>query len=166
MTAVTSECMKSTSDSRRPDSIGLTLIVGYKIVKGILELIVGGMLLMLGSGGLAEEIRRHLTEAWSVVLAERLIDASTAQHVLVIVAAVAMDGAVTLIEGWALHRRYPWSGWLVAGTTSIFLPFEVIMLIRHPSAGRALLLLLNVLIVVYLLLRRDQRFGWRRVAYH
>jgi uncharacterized membrane protein (DUF2068 family) len=151
------KCPKSDSDLRRSDAIGLALIVGYKIVKGILELLGGVMLLLWGSAGFAEEIRRHLTEAWSVALAERLVQASTAQNLFVVVAAVTIDGALALIEGWALHRRYPWSRWLVVGATSIFLPFEVVMLTHHPSAGRALLLLLNLLVVVYLLLRRRQR---------
>jgi uncharacterized membrane protein (DUF2068 family) len=74
--------------------------------------------------------------------------------VRIVVAALFLDGGVTLVEGWALHRRFHWSGWLVLSATSMFLPFEFFMLIRHPSAGRAMLLLTNVLIAAYFLRHR------------
>jgi uncharacterized membrane protein (DUF2068 family) len=145
----------------RYDAIGLRLIVAYKIVKAIVELLVGAVLLFVdsarlaeGLGTLAEEIRRHVTEAWSIALAERLMHASAGHHVFVLVTALTIDGTVTLIEGWALHRRYRWSGWLVVAATALFLPFEGVMVIRHPSAGHVVLLLVNALIVLYLLERR------------
>lgn len=145
----------------RSDAIGLRLIVAYKIVKAIIELLVGAALLLVGSAGLAEGLgtlagvmRRHVTEAWSIALAERLMHASAGHPVFVVVTALTTDGTVTLIEGWALHRRYRWSGWLVVAATALFLPFEVVMIIRHPSAGHVVLLLVNALIVLYLLERR------------
>jgi uncharacterized membrane protein (DUF2068 family) len=139
----------------------LRLVIGYKFVKALAELAAGAAFLILGSVGLAEklahvaeEIRHHATEAWSVALAERLIDVSTAHHVLVVAVALIVDGTVTLVEGWALHRRYRWSRWLVLGTTSSLLPFEAVTLVRHPSVGRGALLLVNSLIVVYLIRSR------------
>jgi uncharacterized membrane protein (DUF2068 family) len=68
--------------------------------------------------------------------------------VLVVAVAVIVDGTVTLVEGWALHGRYRWSRWLVVATTSSLLPIEVVTLVRHPSAGRVMLVLVNALIVV------------------
>jgi uncharacterized membrane protein (DUF2068 family) len=42
----------------------------------------------------------------------------------------------------------------VVATTSSLLPIEVVTLVRHPSAGRVMLVLVNALIVVYLIQRR------------
>lgn len=163
MTAGSFDGKESRGPGERSKAIGLRLIIGYKLVKATIELLLGASFLLLGSVGLSEEltavahvIRYHATEAWSVALAERLILASTAQNVFVVAVAVIADGAVTLVEGWALHRGYRWSRWLVVCATSLFLPFEIVTLARHPSTGRVMLLLVNALIVIYLL--------WRRVA--
>lgn len=122
---------------------------------------MGPSFLILGSVGLAEKltaiarvIRHHATEAWSIALAERLIYASTAHNVFIVAVAVIVDGIVTLVEGWALHGRYRWSRWLVVATTSSLLPFELVTLVRHPSAGRVMLVLVNALILLYLIQRR------------
>jgi uncharacterized membrane protein (DUF2068 family) len=161
-TRASSEGKASVGTLQRSNAVGLRLIIGYKVVKAMAELLAGASFLILGSVGLAERltyvaqaIRHHVTEAWSISLAERLIDVSTAHHVFVVAVAVIFDGTVTLIEGWALHCRYRWSRWLVVGTTSLLLPFEAVTLTRHPSAGRVVLLLVNALIVAYLIRRRD-----------
>lgn len=161
MMAASSEGKKFGRPRQRSSELGLRLIIGYKFVKGMIELLMGASFLFLGSVGLAEKltaivrvIRRHATEAWSIALAERIIHASTAHNVFVVAVAVIVDGTVTLVEGWALHGHFRWSRWLVVATTASLLPFEVITLVRHPSAGRVMLVLVNALIVVYLVQRR------------
>ncbi len=142
---------------------GLRLIIGYKLTKAGLEFLGGASIFILGSVGLAHKlayvaqmIRRHATEAWSIALAEQLLDASTAHNVFVVAMAMLVDSVVTSIEGWALYRGYVWSRWLVVGTTAALIPFEVLALVRHANAGRAALLLINLLIVIYLLRRHEQ----------
>jgi uncharacterized membrane protein (DUF2068 family) len=144
------------------DAVGLRIVIAYKFIKATSELLVGTVFLFLGSVGLADklaraarEIRHHATEMWSIGLAERLIDVSTAHHVFVVAMALVVDGTVTLVEGWALHHRFRWSRWLVVGTTSLLLPVEAVTLVRHPTAGRAAVLLVNMVIVLYLIPRRD-----------
>lgn len=141
---------------------GLKLIVGYKLSKAGAELLGGASIFILGSVGLAQKlssvaqaIRRHATEDWSIALAEKLLDASTAHTVFVVAMAMLADAVVTSIEGWALYRRYTWSRWLVVATTASLIPFECVALVHHPNAGRALVLLVNLMIVVYLLLRHE-----------
>lgn len=139
---------------------GLRLIVAYKLVKAALEMLLGALLLsslarkIVAVTG-AANIRHHATEAWSLTFAERLLHSPTTHSLHVIALAAILDGAVSLVEGWALHRRYSWSGWLVVATTSCLLPFEFIALVRHPTAGHLVLLVLNALIVIYLIWRRD-----------
>ena len=154
---------QSTITSPPRPRAGLRLIIGYKVVKAAAELLVGLAFFALGSMGLAgmlaslaQDIRRHATEAWSFALAERLIDASTAHHVFVVALAVTADGLATSIEAWALQRGYVWSGWLVIATTASLLPFEATALFHHPNAGHSVLLLANLLIVGYLWRREMQ----------
>jgi len=141
---------------------GLKIIIGYKLTKALAELLGGASIFVLGSVGLAEKlvavaqaIRRHATESWSIALAEQLLHASTAHKVFVVAMALLADAAATSIEGWALYRRYVWSRWLVVITTASLVPFEVVTLVHHPNAVRATLLLVNVLILVYLMRRHD-----------
>ena len=125
MTDVSSDGKISVVVRQQFDAIGLKLIIGYKLVKAMAELLTGALFLLLGSVGFADvlsaaaqAIRHHATEAWSIALAERLIHASTPHNVFIVAVAVIVDGTVTLIEGWALHRRYRWSRRLVVGATS------------------------------------------------
>jgi uncharacterized membrane protein (DUF2068 family) len=115
-------------------------------------------LLFVGSTALTEElntaatiIRRHVAEAWSIALAERVIHAASARNLLVVVCALFLDGTLSSVESWALYRRYRWGRWLVVCATSILLPLEFVALIRHLSAVRLAVLLVNSLIVIYLI---------------
>ncbi len=161
MTGAASDAKKFWGPRQHSSPVGLRLIIGYKILKGMIELLTGASFLFLGAVGLAEKltafarvVRDHATEAWSISLAERLMHASTAHNLFLVALALIVDGTVTLFEGWALYGRYRWSRLLVVGTTSSLLPFEVVSLVRHFSAGRVVLLFVNALIVVYLLQRR------------
>jgi uncharacterized membrane protein (DUF2068 family) len=153
---------KTGRDPRAPeDAVGLRLIVGYKLLKASAECLFAGLMLVLGTTHVTADLRaialsmqHHATEAWSLALAGRLVQAATRRNVVVVVIAAFLDGLLSYAEGWVLHRRYRWSRWLVVGTTVSFLPFEVVELARRLSAGRVVLLIVNVLIVVYLLRHR------------
>lgn len=147
-----------------PDALGLRLIVGYKFVKAAAELLLAVLILSLASAGLADElrmaalnVRNHATAAWSVALARWLMNAATSRNLRVIALASLLDAAASLFEGWALHRRFGWSRWLVVFTTSSLFPFEVVAIVRHFSAGRVALMVVNALIVVYLVRHRTRR---------
>jgi uncharacterized membrane protein (DUF2068 family) len=145
----------------RPGGLGVRLIVGYKLAKAAAALSLGVLLLFLGSAGLAHELREvaaalrhHFAAAWSVELSEALVRAAGGRHLLVVAVALLLDGVSSLVEGWALHRRYRWSRWLIVAATSALLPFEVLSLFRRLSLGRFAILLVNAAIVAYLARRR------------
>jgi uncharacterized membrane protein (DUF2068 family) len=145
----------ATRSYQHPQGIGL--IIAYKLVTAVAEFIVGALLWIIGSTALTEElnaaatiIRRHMAEAWSIALAERVIHAASARNLLVVVCALFLDGTLSSVESWALYRRFRWGRWLVVCATSILLPFEFVALIRHLSAVRLAVLLVNSLIVIYL----------------
>jgi uncharacterized membrane protein (DUF2068 family) len=96
----------------------------------------------------------HATAAWSTELADRLIGAATPRGVHRVALAALFDGALSFVEGFAIHRRWAWSGWLVVVATSCLLPFEILALVHHLSATRSAVLVINVAIVAYLIRHR------------
>jgi uncharacterized membrane protein (DUF2068 family) len=134
----------------------LTLIIVYKVGKGLLWLVfaVGIVVSMhLGLGdrllGFADQLRHH-AHAWSLELAELVVRAASRRGLWTITVALTADGAFSLVEGWALIHGHWWGPWLVVVGTGSLLPLEVMALVRHPYAGRAVLLILNGAIVWYL----------------
>ncbi|HEX7476636.1 MAG TPA: DUF2127 domain-containing protein [Polyangiales bacterium] len=136
---------------------GLQLIVAYKASKAVIEVLFGVLLLSIGTVSFTHEVRgfalslqHHATAAWTLALAERLVRAATERNLLVVAVASLVDGVFSGFESWALHRRYGFSHWLVICATASLVPFEAVALVRHVSAVRVALLLLNVWIVGYL----------------
>jgi uncharacterized membrane protein (DUF2068 family) len=132
------------------------VIIAYKLVKGGLWLVFAAVILAsmhLGLGdrllGVAAHLRHH-SRAWSLDLAEIVVHAATRRGLWTITVALIADGALSLVEGWALvHGRW-WGPWLVVVATGCPLPFEVVALVRRPHPVRTVLLVVNVAIVVYL----------------
>ena len=149
---------------------GLVLIIGYKLVKGVLWLVLAATILVMmqmGLGdrllGLAAQLRHH-AHAWSLRLADLLVKASSRHSLWTIVVALIADGTVTLVEGWALIHGQWWGPWLVVVATSSLLPFEVVALARHPHVPRALILVVNLAIVAYLARTATREARVRRLS--
>ncbi len=135
---------------------GLVLIIAYKLIKGGLWLVFAATILVMmqmGLGdrllGLAAHLRQH-AHAWSLRLADLAVRASSRRALWTIEVALIADGTLTLIEAWALIHGQWWGPWLVVVATGSLLPFEVVALVHHLHAIRAMVLLVNVAIVVYL----------------
>ncbi len=148
----------------------MTLIILYKVIKATLWFVLAGVIaVMSGMGlgtemlGLADHLRHH-AGAWSLELAELVIRAATRRGLWTIVVALLADGAMSLLEGWALWHGHWWGPWLVVVATGSLLPFEVVAFVRHPHVVRAFVFGLNLVIVVYLARRalrerRERRAG-------
>jgi uncharacterized membrane protein (DUF2068 family) len=159
------EVKGQSASSRDP---GVRVIIAYKAVKGTLWLALASILLVVltthQTGPLetiAVHVHHHFTGAWSVALAKLLLSAAQPRHLWFVVAALIMDGVLTLVEGWALHHGRWWGPWLVVVATSSFVPFEAAALAKHVRVTRLIALGLNVAIVVYLIgrARKDRRLG-------
>jgi uncharacterized membrane protein (DUF2068 family) len=135
---------------------GLLLIIAYKMTKGVLWFVLAVVLLVMMRMGLSGKLEgaaeqfRHHSQAWAIGLAELLTRASTPRGLETIVVALVADGALSLVEGWALIYGHWWGPWLVVVATGSLLPIEVVALARHAHVGRALILVVNVAIVMYL----------------
>jgi uncharacterized membrane protein (DUF2068 family) len=134
----------------------LVLIIGYKLVKAGVWLVLAVVILVLMQMGLADHLLglaehlRHHAHAWSLFFARLVVSAASQRGLWTIVVALIADGCVSLVEGWALlHGRW-WGPWLVVVATGTLLPFEVVAFVRHPHAVRAAIFAVNAAIVLYL----------------
>lgn len=140
-----------------PSDTGLRVIIVYKGAKAVAWPLLAAVLFFAIRAGLDERmqaailrVHAHLTREWSIELAEWALAAATRRHLIFVAAALLLDGALSGVEAWALHRRKPWGEWLVVLATGALLPFEVFSLIRKPKIGRVLVLAVNLAVVGYL----------------
>ena len=142
---------------------GVRAIVGYKTVKASVQLGLAALLGALWPFGLADRIqelaslvRHHATHGWALRLADLLAGNSSVRKLELSILALTLDGALTAVEAWSLRRAKWWGPWLVVVATGSLLPFEVYEFLRVPHWPRALIFVLNLVILVYLW-RRAQR---------
>src|SRR5439155_6458384 len=82
----------------------------------------------------------------------------TQRYLIITATALVLDGALSAIEAWALHRRKMWGEWLVVLASASLMPFEIWRVVRRPRIGGFILLGINVVVVVYL----ARRIRWQR----
>ncbi len=135
----------------------MRVIIVYKLLKGLLSITAGiiiGGALAFGFGpqvqAHAARIHEHATRAWALHAAELLSKLTTPRWLRWSAVALELDGAVSLLEAWALREGHAWGPWVVVVITALFLPAEVYELWRHPRPSRLVLLLANVAILVFL----------------
>jgi uncharacterized membrane protein (DUF2068 family) len=90
---------------------------------------------------------------------------SARRKLIFTILALSGDGLFTALEAWALASRRWWGPWLVVAATASLLPFEVYEFLRVPRASRAVIFVLNLVILAYLA-RRALKEHRARVAPH
>jgi uncharacterized membrane protein (DUF2068 family) len=137
---------------------GLRLIIAYKVVKAPLALLLALYLTWKTPSALhvSRVLAHELSEGGAVLVKLALwLEKYVTPRALSRVAAVAwLDGALTAIEAFLLWRGHALGEWVVVVGLALLLPFEVAALAHRPSAIRAVVLLLNAGIVLYLAARR------------
>ncbi len=144
-------------------SAGLRTIAGYEATKGVLVLLVGLGLLGLVHRDVqkvGEELVRHL----------HLSPSSHYPRVFLELAAKVTDGwlwtlalgslaysALRFAEAYGLWRGKPWAEWLAAISGAIYVPFEVMELVRRATPLRIASLATNLVIVAYMLVQLRRR---------
>jgi uncharacterized membrane protein (DUF2068 family) len=135
---------------------GLLLIAFLKLVKGLALLAIGiGALKLLHKD--VEAIAFYWLDVLCIDSDSRLFGHIVAKLMAIhdpqlraISAATFFYSAVTFIEGAGLFLGLRWAEYLTIIATSSFLPFEIYEVAAHFSAGRIVLLLVNVAVVAYL----------------
>jgi uncharacterized membrane protein (DUF2068 family) len=59
-------------------------------------------------------------------------------------------------EGIGLYLRKPWARWFTVVVTSSLVPFEIYEIVRDVTPLRVMILLVNVAIVMYLYVRKEE----------
>jgi uncharacterized membrane protein (DUF2068 family) len=143
----------------RSHQTGLVVIALFKVVKGLLLLMVGLSLLELMHADLATLFSR-LIEALHLNADSRIIHALVLRidalqpHSVLVASLVSLGYAgLFLVEGIGLWFERSWAAYLTVISTSLLVPFEVYEVIEGISILRVGLLLLNLLIVLYLVVQ-------------
>jgi uncharacterized membrane protein (DUF2068 family) len=135
----------------------LRLIIVYKLARGSFALLAAITLAVLVWTGHAASLRDfvtglrdHATSGVASRVASLVLHLFAPGRIWVAIGALLLDGSVTVLEGWALHHGHAWGRWLVVLLTAALLPFEAFALVHRPRLGRALLLLGNLAVALYL----------------
>lgn len=134
-------------DARRK----LRIVAVVEIIKGTLVMLLASGLLSLSSGSVqrgAQLIIDHLRWLPDFGL-PRLIDQLANgfdSHRAAFAVLVAAYVLIRYVEAYGLWRQREWARWLGLIGVSVYIPFELVALFRHPGWGGASILLFNLFI--------------------
>jgi uncharacterized membrane protein (DUF2068 family) len=141
----------------RSHHTGLAVIAVFKVLKGLLLLLLGLGLLKLVHAEIAM-LFSLLIEALHLNADSRLIHALVLKvdalqpHTVLLAGLVSLGYAgMLLVEGIGLWLELTWAAYLTVVSTSLLLPFELYEVFEQVSVLRVSVLLLNLVIVLYLI---------------
>jgi uncharacterized membrane protein (DUF2068 family) len=134
---------------------GLHVIALLEASKAMLALLAATGLEILGPqplrDGVNALIRRFSLDPDHGTLPS-LLNAISPDAVHLAAAAMIGYGLLHLVEAWGLWKAKAWASWLGCLTASIYLPFDIYAIVRHPGWASWTVLAIN-LIVVFVLAR-------------
>ena len=154
----------------------LYFIVGFKLLKGLVALLLAFSAFSLTDNNLPDEFRKlleffHLDpeKKFFLDLADR-IGEITSKNLEWVGTGAVVYGLFMLLQAVGLAFRVSWIVWLVIAESAFFIPIELFELVRrrvpnpenhphfftHPRIGVAIILAANVAIVWYLFKNRDR----------
>ena len=142
----------------------LYLIIGLKVLKGFILLLLALGVYSLSDNNLTDEFRQFLLffhldpeRKFFMQLAHSL-EKITPSNMLWVSAITVLYSFFSLIEGCGLIFRVTWAGWLAIGESMFFIPIEIYELMHHFSFKVFIILGLNIFICWYLLQNRHRLF--------
>ncbi len=145
--------------------LGITLIAIFKLAKGIILLAAGIGAAMLLHNGVEMMIDRWVNALWigrESRVVERLIDKLVSigpKQLKLAEVGTFIYAGVFFTEGIGLLLRRRWAEYLTIIVTASFIPFEMYVMYRRFSIERAVALVANIVVVIYLVwkVRRDRK---------
>lgn len=108
---------------------------------------------------LGEQLGIHVTDSWLFQEIEKYL-AGSGDPVRLAGVALIIYGVLQGIEGIGLWNGLRWAEYLAAVVTSAFIPLEIYELVDRPTLLKALALVVNVFVVIYLVYK-GRLFGVR-----
>ena len=142
----------------------LYVIIGIKLLKGLLLLLLAVSVYMLRNKDLSDIFDSSLRfihldpERKFFSSIDDWLDTVTPANVKVVASGTFLYGVLLLVEGIGLACRARWAVWLVIGQSAFFIPVEIYEYVRHGSLAVLVLLLINVFIMWYLFQNRKRLF--------
>jgi uncharacterized membrane protein (DUF2068 family) len=149
--------------TKKHRDVGFMAIGIFKLVKGVLLFLVGvGALSLIHRDAAA--VFKHWADVLQVNVHSRVV-----QHWLVeiglvkqrdltlIVTTTFIYSGLLLTEGTGLLLQKVWGEYMTTFITATFIPIEIYELVRHATMARVSLLVINILVVVYLIVRIVQQ---------
>ena len=138
----------------------LYFIIGFKLLKGTIALLLGLKIHKLSEDDLPEQFQKLLQflhinpeRKFFTDLADRVADITQANLHWVVVGSMVYS-CFMLLQATGLIFRLGWVVWLVIAESAFFVPFEVYELVINPSLLKFSVLAVNVMIVWYLFANR------------
>ena len=142
---------------------GLALIAVFKLLKGVVLLLVGAALLRLVDPEIATflapamdllHLHGHSRLVHSLLLK---VSALSSHSIFLMAYASLLYSVFLLIEGCGLWLEASWAGYMAVISTTVFLPVEFYDVLRQISVVHVTMLLFNVAIVGYLVAQLERR---------
>jgi len=161
-----------TSPTRQRGAGLLRLIGIFKLLKGVFLIAAAVSAFKLIHKNLADVIvewqhRLHIAPGNAIVerLLEKALTVNQRQLMLVGIVLLAYAAMFT-VEGIGLLLLKHWAEWMTVITTSGLIPFEIYEMVHKPSTLKALAMMINVAVAIYLVIHvrrevaeRQQRRG-------
>lgn len=138
----------------------------------VIEATKGALVLFLGLGVFSlihkdlDDVADHLTDMLHVNPDGRLsnlffkaADRLTDRALLVIAIGAMVYSAVRFVEAFGLWHEREWAEWFALLSGCLYLPWEMLSIIRHPHPLKWIVLAINLLIVLYMFVLRLRAAG-------
>ena len=153
----------------REHKYGLRTVATIEAAKGILALAVAIVLFTLTHKDLYE-VAEHLTDALHIdpegrvsALLFTAADRATQTGLWIFTFGVIAYAAVRFTEAYGLWHERDWAEWFALLSGALYLPWEILAIVRHSDWFRWGILIINIFIVLYMAeLRFEVFFGRRR----
>jgi uncharacterized membrane protein (DUF2068 family) len=140
----------------------LYFIIGFKLLKGVVALLLAMGVYSLTDNNLPEEFQKlllflHLDpeKKFFVDLADRVAEITPAKLQWVAIFSV-LYSLFMFLQAGGLIFRVSWIVWLVIGESAFFVPIELFELVHKPTWVKFLIFAINALIVWYLFANRSR----------
>ena len=155
--------VRASTPKERNTRRAVTLVAALEACKGVLVILASTALLSLvhkDVHALALSLVEHMHLNPAAKYPGIFLSATNALHdsrIVAIALGAAAYAALRFIEAYGLFRDRAWAEVLAAGSGAIYVPFEIVELVRQPSWLHLALLVTNLAVVgvmVYALLQR------------